>query len=280
MDGFTGYPMELENREALIEMSPPGLFRVMGDDELPKRVDFRDVLKIEDQGSMGSCQGHALSTCAEGCYYIATKGEKIQLSRLFAYLGSQKMSGIDGDSGSTLHGGAKLSTECGICLESVLPYPNPVRYPRGGHRSIPENAWDEARKFRIRTTKFIEEEPECKQWIGSGAGFINIGIAWGNGMTPNSKGAVMDFRPGGGGHAVSLTGYLPCEEVDIDTPEGYVYILDNSWNVRWGIGGRAFVAPRAVRQMLTHRFTTFLGMSDMQDVKPRSVDFTKESVIS
>ena len=279
MEGFTGYPIELEKREELMEMSPPGLFKVMADDELPKRVDFRDVLQIEDQGSMGSCQGHALSTCVEGCYYIATRGTKTQLSRLFAYLGSQKIDGIMGDSGSTLHGGAKLSTGFGICPESVLPYPNPVRYPRGGHNSIPAAAWDDAKAFRVKTTKFIEEEPEVKQWLGSGAGFVELGIAWGNAMTPDSKGAIMNFRPGGGGHAIAFTGYLPCDEVEIETPEGFVYILDNSWNRRWGINGRAYVAPRAVRQMLDHRFTTFVGLSDMVDVKPRSVDFTKDSVI-
>lgn len=280
MDGFTGYPIELERREELMEMSPPGLFFSMADEDLPKRVDFRDVLEIENQANMGSCQGHALSTCAEGCYYIATKGQKQRLSRLFAYLGSQKLDGIVGDNGSTLHGGAKLSTEFGICLESVLPYPNPVRYPGGGHRSIPADAWEAAKAFRIRTTKFITEEQETKQWLGSGAGLVEIGIAWGNAMTPDNRGAIMSFRAGGGGHAISLTGYLPCEEAGVDTPEGYVYILDNSWGKQWGKQGRAFVAPRAVRQMLEHRFTTFVGLSDMLDVKPRSVDFTKDSVIA
>lgn len=276
---FTGYPIELENRDALRDMSPPGVFKCMGDDELPKRVDFRKALQIENQESMGSCQGHALSTCSEGCYHIATGGQSIQLSRLFAYLGSQKIDGIMGDSGSTLHGGAKLSTGQGICLESVFPYPRPVRYPRGGHNAITAEAWENAKNFRIRTTKFITEEPEVKQWLGSGAGLVEIGIAWGNAMEPDQNGFIDSFRAGSGGHAVSLTGYLPCEEVQCSTPEGYVYILDNSWGTRWGIGGRAYVAPRAVRQMLDQRFTTFVGLSDMVDVKPRNVDFTKDSVI-
>lgn len=276
---FTGYPIELENREALREMSAPGVFHAMNDDDLPKKVDFRDVLVIENQGSMGSCQGHALSTCTEGCYYIASGGNKQTLSRLFAYLGSQKLDGIMGDRGSTLHGGAKLSTEYGLCLESVLPYPNPVRYPSGGHRSIPEEAWENALNFKVKTTKFITEEPEVHQWLGSGAGLVNIGIAWGAGMNPDSKGLIRRFRAGGGGHAVAIAGYLPCDEVDCDTPEGYVYILDNSWGRGYGINGRAYVFPQAVREMLGHRFTTFVGLSDMVDVKPRNVDFRKNSVI-
>jgi len=279
MDGFTGYPIELENREALEAMSPPGVFHALSDDDLPKRVDFRNVLKIENQGSMGSCQGHALSTCVEGCYYIASGGQTQHLSRLFGYLGSQKLDGINGDSGSTLHGGARLSTEFGICLESVLPYPSPVRYPRGGHSSIPAEAWANAKSFRVRSTKFITQEPEVRQWLGSGAGLVEIGIAWGGAMSPDNRGAIMSFRAGGGGHAVALTGYLPCEEVQIETPEGYVYILDNSWG-NWGEGGRAYVAPRAIRQMLDHRFTVFLGLSDMLDVKPRSVDFSRVNVIA
>lgn len=276
---FSGYPIELENRDALREMSPPGIFKALADDDLPKKVDFRQALKIENQASMGSCQGHALSTCTEGCYFIATAGQQIELSRLFAYLGSQKLDGISGDRGSTLHGGAKLVTEFGLCLEADFPYPSPVRYPAGGHRSIPAAAWEKAQAFRIKTTKFITEEPEVHQWLGSGAGLVEIGIAWGSAMEPDSQGVIDSFRAGGGGHAVSLTGYLPCEEIGCDTPEGYVYILDNSWGRGWGVNGRAYVKPRAVRQMLEHRFTTFVGLSDMVDVKPRSVDFIKNSVI-
>ncbi|HSG71070.1 MAG TPA: hypothetical protein VLA12_11680, partial [Planctomycetaceae bacterium] len=59
-------------------------------------------LKIEDQNGFGSCQGHSLSSCAEVAHWLATGGEVIQLSRWFAYVGTQIIDGIWGDQGSTI----------------------------------------------------------------------------------------------------------------------------------------------------------------------------------
>jgi hypothetical protein len=272
-----GYRIDIENREALQEESPPFLLKLTAE---PERVDPRPILVTEDQGSMGSCQGHSLSTCLEWCHYVATRGQYLQLSRLFAYLGSQRLDGIVGDNGSTLHGGAKLAKNYGICPENVLPYPSPVRYPGGGWRSMPDSAWDAAKKYTIATAQFIQAEPQVKTWLAAGAGLVNIGIAWGAAMTPDSRGCIKSFRAGGGGHAVVLAGYVPDAAVGVDSGDSFWYLLHNSHSKRWGMSGWAYVAPRAVRQMIEHRFSTFVGLSDMDQVAPREIDFTKDSVIT
>lgn len=273
-----GYRIDLENRDELAGMCAPMALK-SGDFNEPERIDPRPIVITEDQGSMGSCQGHSLSTCLEWCHYVATQGQYLQLSRLFAYLGSQKMSGIMGDSGSTLQGGARLAKEFGICPEAQYPYPRPVAYPRGGYNSIPERLWDAAKPYRIQSATWIEQEPDAKTFLASGAGLINIGIAWGSAMTPNSQGIISRFAPGGGGHAVVIGGYVPDAAVGKSTQQGYYYLLHNSWSKRWGMDGWAYVTPDAVRQMLQHRFTYFVGLSDMSEVRPRTVDFIKESVI-
>jgi C1A family cysteine protease len=277
MDDNYGYRLDLENRDAIIEQSPAFLLKMTTE---PERVDPRPILVTEDQGSMGSCQGHSLSSCLEWCHYLATKGHYLQLSRLFAYLGSQRLDGIIGDNGSTLHGGARLAKDYGICPENILPYPVPAVYPRGGWQSMSSAAWDAAIKFKIATAQFIETEPQAKTWLAAGAGLINIGVAWGQAMTPDSRGCIKSFRPGGGGHAIVLGGYLPDAAVGVSSGDGYWYLLHNSWSKRWGMSGWAYVAPSAVRQMLESRFTTFVGLSDMTDVKPREIDFTEESVVA
>lgn len=279
MDDNFGYRIDLEQRDELAAMSPAFTLR-SGTFPEPERVDTRPILITEDQGSMGSCQGHALSTCMEWCHYVATGGEYKQLSRLFAYLGSQKQDNIIGDNGSTLHGGAKLATGYGVCAESIYPYPDPVRYPGGGYRNIPETAWQAALVHKLKTVQWITEEPQVKTWLAAGAGLVEIGIAWGQAMTPDARGCISSFRAGGGGHAVVIGGYVPDAAAGVASGDGHWYLLHNSWSRRWGMQGWAYVSPKAVRQMLEHRFTTFVGLSDMEAVKPRSVDFTKESAIA
>lgn len=277
MDDNFGYRIDLENREYLAEQSPPFLLKMA---TLPERIDPRPILVTEDQSSMGSCQGHALSTCLEWCHYVATRGHYVQLSRLFAYLGTQRLDNIVGDNGSTISGGSRLARDYGVCVEQLLPYPVPARYPGGGWRSIPEACWDAAKKYTIQTAQFLKQEPECQTWLGAGVGLIEIGIAWGQAMTPDSKGCIKSFRAGGGGHAVVIGGYVPDAAVGADSGDGYWYLLHNSWSKRWGMSGWAYVAPRAIRQMLDHQWSVFVGLSDMSQVAPREVDFTKDSVIA
>jgi hypothetical protein len=144
---------------------------------------------------------------------------------------------------------------------------------------MPDATWDQAQKFKLATAQVIEEESRVKTWLAAGAGLVEIGIAWGQAMTPNTKGIISSFRPGGGGHAVVIGGYLPEAAVGVSNPDGFYYLLHNSYSKRWGMGGWAYVTPSAVRQMLESRFTVFVGLSDMVDVKPRTIDFEKESVI-
>jgi hypothetical protein len=77
-------------------------------------IDPRQFMKVENQGSVGSCQGHSISSCVEWCYAIATGGEKLQLSRAYGYYETQRLDGITGDRGSTIEGGVKLATQYGI----------------------------------------------------------------------------------------------------------------------------------------------------------------------
>lgn len=222
-----------------------------------------------------NCQGQSLTECAEYSMHVATN-QIVQFSRMFAYLGSQKYDGINGDQGSTLSGGTKLAGKDGLCLESTMPYPR--SYPSGGARSIPQAAWEEAKKYLLKGAIDIEDEGSVRQFIGGGAGIVQIGIAWGDFMEPRG-GFIRGFNPSGnfGGHAVVFCGYAPDSVVGEKSSKGYWYILKNSWSQRWGVKGRAWVDPSAVAAMLRHKFTVMVGRSDMESPRPRPlpVDWTK-----
>lgn len=280
MSDFTGYPIELENREELAKTSTAVPLYSVG--QLPERVDPRRSelaekgwLQVEDQGQIGSCQGQSLTECLEYCYAVAT-GAVEQFSRMYAYLLSQQFDGINGDRGSTLNGGTKAARQ-GICRESVGPYT----------RSYPGRGWmtatmhEDAKNFRLKSHTELKSAEAIRNYIGAGAGIVQIGIMWGNEMTPDSNGIIRRFTgSGGGGHAVTLDGYVPWQDVGVQNAAGYYFLLKNSWSKRWGKQGRAYVDPSAVDAMCRHRFSSMIGRSDMETPNIRKLphNFTEKGI--
>lgn len=224
------------------------------------KVDPRSVMKIENQGSVGSCQGHALSSCVELCYYIATGDLTRQLSRAYGYYETQKIDGINGDRGSTISGGIKLATTRGIPEESLWKY-------TGRYENKRPSNWLEvetnAAQHKIGQSYKMTTYDGVRTFLGSGQGGISIGISWGSEV---DRPVVNSFSgAGGGGHAIALLGLS--DRLD-SSQRPYVWML-NSWGANWGNKGWAEWSPAAVEQMLRHRYTACFGLSDMPNVKPR-----------
>jgi hypothetical protein len=80
-----------------------------------------------------------------------------------------------------------------------------------------------------------------------------------------NKQVVETFTAGGGGHSIAA---LCLSDRTNSAGEKYSWIA-NSWGESFGVDGWQEWSPSAVRQMLQHRFTEFVGLSDMPNVKPR-----------
>lgn len=277
---FSGYPIELEDRDWLREASTPVLLMSAGD--LPAKVDPRQSplakigwLQVENQQQQGSCQGNALTECAEFCYPLASGGKVVQLSREYAYIASQIQSNIRGDNGSTLTGGTKAAAE-GICSEVVGPYMG-SNYPGWGY--ITQAMRDDAKNYQLKSHTDIKSADGVRSYIGSGIGIVQIGISWGN-VTPDQYGCIRRWYPGSGGHSVVFAGYLPDADVGQKSTAGWWGLLKNSWGQRWGVNGYAYVDPSAISAMVSSSSSTFIGRSDMTSPEPRSIDWTKEHVLA
>lgn len=277
---FTGYPIDLENREELFSTSTQCPTYAFGD--LPERVDPRRSelaekgwLRVENQGQIGSCQGASLTTCLEYCYAVATHAVE-QFSMMYAYLLSQKFDGINGDRGSTLSGGTKAAKQ-GICRDKLGPYPR--TYP--GMSWMTQAMHDDAKNFKLKSHTTLKSADEIRNYLGAGAGIVHIGIMWGNEMTPDANGCIRRFSgSGGGGHAVVLCGYLPDSDVGQRSSKGYWLLLQNTWAKRWGVQGFAYLDPSAAETMCRHRFSAIVGRSDMETPNIRTLphDFTKKGI--
>lgn len=212
-----------------------------------------------------NCQGHSLSSVTEWCYAIATKGQIVQLSRAMGYYETQRIDGIKGDSGSTIDGGRELVTEIGLCEESLWKYTGKYDPRR------PAN-WDaiiaNAAKHKLAQALAVRQYEEGRVFLGSGAGGIHIGISWGNGMDTDK---VETFRPGSGGHAICAL----CLGEEVDAKGDPYWWIMNSWSKQFGsrkYPGWQCWSPTAIRQMLAHKWTVMIGLSDMQQIKPRKFD--------
>lgn len=276
---FTGYAIELENREELFAQCVSAEYLMMG--ELPSKMDPRQTklytengwMPTEDQLSIGACQGNALTENFEFNYTIDT-GEVLQFSRMYAYIGSQKIDGINGDRGSTLNGGTKLAMK-GICTEKVGPYPR--SYP--GHAYITQAMVDDAVNYKMNSATVIKTAEEMKQYLGSGIGVVQIGMPWGSSNNPDAKHCITSFSAGRGGHSVVYCGYVPDDVVGASSGKfGYWFLKKNSWGTRWGLRGFAYVRPDVAQAQMNHNYSVFIGRSSMVHPHPRPlhVDFTKD----
>jgi len=234
-------------------------------DEVP--LDPRKVLRCENQGPVGSCRGHSGSTGAEWIRVLATREVGIELSPAWLYYETQRIDGIRGDRGSTIMGGVKLLQDRGIPLLSLWPYKPRYDNTRPANWQAIEA---DAAKHKIATAKRMTAYDGVRAWLGSGQGYVDCGIPW---SSAYARPVVESFGGGNGGHAIAL---IALSERKDSQGRPYVWMF-NSHGERSGVNGWSEWSPRFVEDAIKARSGVFVGLSDMPAVKPRSVDWLKDS---
>lgn len=262
MGKLNGWRIDLENFDSLFGMS--GEDEVLALRGLYKEVAFdpKKLIRVENQKNLGSCQGHSISSGCEWLYILATGNLTTQLSRSYGYYRSQKFDGLLGrDAGSTITSGVRVATELGIPLESEWGYTS-VYNPK------PPKPWDVmdtlGTNFKIGRSIRLTTYEAVRTFLGAGVGMVHIGIPWNSGL---DRAVVTGFNPNlsGGGHSVGL--YSLSDRQD-NQGRPFVNML-NSWGTTFGTEGWAEWSPDAITQMLQARFSVFIGISEMPNVKPR-----------
>jgi hypothetical protein len=258
---FKGYPIELEDLSFIASLPRETAVLAMRGTYNEVRLDPRELAIVENQSRQGACAGHSLSSVLEWIYVVIQgKPEWFQLSRAMGYYETQRLDGIRGDSGSTIGGGVRLAKTVGLCREELWKYPsnyNPAR-PQNYQAVLAD-----AKHYVVGSSVAITSYDGYRTFLGAGLGGIHQGIAWNSSV---DRPLVESYSgSGGGGH--SICALCLSERVD-KNGEPYAWIL-NSWDNNWGQNGWAEWSPTAIRQMLQSRNTTFVGLSDMPNMKPR-----------
>lgn len=258
--------LDLEDREMLSAL--PALPQQWSEFGRPDSVDI-DFHRSENQGRLGSCQGQGLTSCLERLQFVKSRGDASmveQLSRIFAYLATQKIDGISGDRGSTISGGIKLALQHGVPPESLTGYPS--SYPGSSDRSrilSPAN-YAAGEPYKPLSSWRVEDDVELtKNFIGGGGG-ISFGISWYSSLIPRDR-IVRKFEPSRnrilGGHAMAVLGYQS------DAEGGGLRAVNSHAD------GPYIITPDAWRQMVRHRNTAAIGI--VGEDEPVPVDWDTNS---
>lgn len=198
---------------------------------VPEKVDLRKQLsKVEDQGTIGSCSANATAGCLE--YLQIKDGLKFfDVSRLFIYYTTRELEGtVEEDSGACLRDVIKAVAAKGYCSEATWPY----KTERFAIKPS-ETAFKEAESNLISSYHSLEGITEMFNCLAEGYPFI-FGLplyASFNSDWTRVTGKVE--MPNGnfiGNHAMCCVGY------DIKKK---VFIVRNSWGEQWGDFGFCYI---------------------------------------
>jgi hypothetical protein len=271
---FTGYRIDFERRDEIIASSSELSF-TLKDYDAPEEIDPRKLIRHDDQGNMGSCGGHGNANCGEYLWAIVDRLNSYdadhQISRLYCYLEAQRFDGLIGsDSGSTISSGLKVAY-AGYLTEPLLPYSTP--YPRNSRSLVTADMRAKATGLRIKSHAWLDSYDKIFNYLASGAGSVFPGTAWNNSFyASNGLLESVSFGMRDGGHAYAFLGYSKRKD---SKGRNYIWRKNSHSNDNW-----TEVSPKVIDQLCAHQYTSIVGMSDLETPSPRSVDFTKESLLS
>lgn len=253
MNTFTGYDILTYGPQDKAALSKRSIAFAAPPAAIMPEVDPTKFLKIESQGSIPACSGHAASTAAE-CIAGLQAGDfsKVpQLSRKFAWENGQKkwMGKVDWKNGCTIEGVVRGLIEDGVPSEAVAPY-------SFNALSTTPAAYADASRYKVRNTVDIGNLNDAKNFLGGGYGSLICGFIWTQRMS-QCRGILRlnDVREDGSrsGHAVAIVGYR----------KNGNFLLVNSWGTQWGVNGVAEVEPLALEYLLGRPYTVVTGVTDL-----------------
>jgi C1A family cysteine protease len=205
---------------------------------------------VEDQGSLGSCTAHAVSSMLE---YVQRRGRRthVELSRLFLYKVTRKLLGWTGDTGAYLRSTMQAARVFGVAPEEHHPYvverfedePSAFLYSyAANYQTLSYIRLDEAQSDGGATLDRLKQV--LKAGFVAAFGFPVYTSLRADGDIP-TPGPGDSLR---GGHAVLAVGYDDAYVVDGSNP-GAV-IIQNSWGTNWGVSGFGFLPYDYFREQL------------------------------
>lgn len=199
---------------------------------LPKSVDLRiNCSPIDDQGSLGSCTGHAIAGALE--YYAQRAGHPAYFSRLFIYYEERRIEHtIKSDAGAMIRDGMKVVTKIGAPHEKLWPYDITKFTRKPTVRAYADAAKHKALSYhRVPNLDTVRAELAAGNPVVFGFTVYDSFESDEVARTGHVPMPLADERCLGG-HAVVAVGYHDVLRA---------LLVRNSWGAEWGLKGYFFL---------------------------------------
>ena len=194
-----------------------------------KLVDLRPYCSpVEDQGNLGSCTGHAVSSAME--VILKRQNRLTEISRLFIYYQARLIEGtVQYDNGAYIRDCIKATNKIGASAERLWQYdirkyrtnPTPLAYSDASKRKVV--SYERCADFTAVKTALSNNNPVVVGFLVYSSFMTKTVAKTGVMPYPNTRSERVL-----GGHAVCLVGYD-------DTKQRF--IAKNSWGTGWGDRG-------------------------------------------
>lgn len=217
-------------------------------------VDLRPYCSsVENQGSLGSCTGHAVSSAME--VVLKKQDRLVEISRLFIYYQARLLLGtVQQDSGAFLRDCIKASNKLGAPAETLW------RYDVMMFRTNPNRlAYADALKRRVIGYQRCPAFADVRSAISNGSAVVAGFLVYSSFMTKAvAATGIMPYPDTKkekilGGHAVCLVGF--------DDNKKH-FIAKNSWGNSWGDRGYFYMPYDVIKNpAMSSDFWVITGMT-------------------
>ena len=193
---------------------------------LPPKMDLRSLCPpVQDQGQLGSCTAHAITSAVEVLEAIDKLPETL-MSRLFVYYNERLIEGsVNQDTGAQVRDGIKSLVKYGVCPEKDWPYIIP-RFTKNPSTQ----AYIDGAQHKITSYARLLTLNDMKSCLAAGYPFVfgftvyesfesDVVAQTGIMSMPKPTERVL------GGHCVMAVGYDDATQC---------LIVRNSWGPKWG----------------------------------------------
>ena len=184
---------------------------------------------VEDQGTLGSCEGNAITNAYELQVKRLYPEKFVELSRLFVYYNSRLLdNSVMEDAGAYLRDGMKAIQKFGICSEKLWPYDIKKFTVKPT-----EECYKDAESRTITSYQSLDTLDEVLHAINDNKPVV-IGVTVYDSFNlvskenPVIRNPIENEKDSGGGHAMTIVGY--------DIPKKQ-FLIKNSFGTDWGDNG-------------------------------------------
>lgn len=210
---------------------------------------------IENQGSLGSCVGTAITSAYELLVKKLYPEKYVELSDLFIYYNARLEEGtLNQDTGIYIRNGLKVLKDYGVCAETLWPY----EIDKWDDKPS-DSAYEDAKKRRIEKYEKITSTYYITEVLNDNKPVVFGMEIFDSFMSLNEHISTVTFpsrkEKSLGGHAMCMVGY------DL---EKRLFLAKNSFGTKWGMNGYCWIPFDYLKQE-GYDFWTF-------DINPQSGD--------